>query len=540
MLVNPVALAVNPRSWLVAGTMVALVIATKYAAAWLVGAFYGYSREARGVMFGLSVVQAAATLAAVLVGYQLKVFDATVLDGAVAMILITCPLGAWMVQRHGRGMATEAKPEERPAAAVHRVLVPVVHATFAPRLLDFAFLMYGGARSGAIHPVTIIPDSDDVDVAMARGEKLLAECLTHAAAADVAVEPIVRVDVNPSDGIIRAAKETHANVVVSGWGGKRKASDQLFGSVIERLVEGCPPRLFICHLVRPLNTTRCVRVLAPPLAERRSDLPAVVREATAFSAQIGAGLCVYLSGGDQEPIRRVFEKQRSARPVNFARTENWVEARTRLLADTGPDDLLLALAERRNGLLWTPTMDKLSALLRTRCPDNNLVLAYPALTSFVEEERAEIADPVTDTPGVSGCDLPVGLSLDGALGRLTSAAFPDDPEAAEEALRLLLTSAKGYPVELPAETVLLHAHSSRVARPVLLVGLGRDHWSVPTLNGPVRLLLGLLNPADNPPECHLRTLAELGRRFQNPVFLQALQSATRAEEVVQAISRPLS
>ena len=49
---------------LVGAAMVVTVVATKHAAAWIAGACFGYDRDARHLMFGLSVVQAAATLAA--------------------------------------------------------------------------------------------------------------------------------------------------------------------------------------------------------------------------------------------------------------------------------------------------------------------------------------------------------------------------------------------------------------------------------------------------------------------------------------------
>ncbi|MCU0858305.1 MAG: cation:proton antiporter, partial [Pontiellaceae bacterium] len=73
------------RSWLVGSTMVAMVVVSKYIAAQLSGRIFGYSRAAGQVMFGLSVVQAAATLAAVMIGHQLKIFDDAVLNGAIAM-----------------------------------------------------------------------------------------------------------------------------------------------------------------------------------------------------------------------------------------------------------------------------------------------------------------------------------------------------------------------------------------------------------------------------------------------------------------------
>ena len=72
-------------AWMVNLYMVCGVVVTKYAAAELTRRIYKYPADAGKVMFGLSVVQAAATLAAVVVGYHLGIFDDTVLNGAIFM-----------------------------------------------------------------------------------------------------------------------------------------------------------------------------------------------------------------------------------------------------------------------------------------------------------------------------------------------------------------------------------------------------------------------------------------------------------------------
>ena len=45
-------------------------------------------------MFGLSVNQAAATLAAVLIGFELGIFNETILSGTIMMIIVTTFVGA--------------------------------------------------------------------------------------------------------------------------------------------------------------------------------------------------------------------------------------------------------------------------------------------------------------------------------------------------------------------------------------------------------------------------------------------------------------
>lgn len=540
MLIDPVALLRSPRSWLVAGTMVGLVIATKYAAAWVAGRLFGYSRDARRVMFGLSVIQAAATLAAVLVGYNLKIFDDTVLNGAIAMILVTCPLGAWMVDRHGRNMAAEVQPRERSVRAEQRLLVPVVNPAFAPKLLDLAFLLRDTALPGAIHPVTVVRDESDVEEALTRGEKLLAQCLTHAASADIPVHPTVRVDVNTSDGITRAVKELHVSLVIAGWGGTRSASVRLFGSVMERLIDDCPSRLLFVRLQRPLNTARRVLLLLSPLAERRTDFEPLLHEVRTLARQVGAELRVSLAGATRESLRKRVEDSRPTVPLSLLEAETWLEARTLALAEAGADDLIIALGERRVSAHWSPLLDKFTTQLVARFPKNTLLLAFPALAGSCEgPEPDSAADSGADRLRLCSCELGAEKRLERALHLMAATAFPREQAVVLEVKRLLQASAKGYPIELAEGVSLLHAHCETIDEPVLIVGHGSAEWALPTLERPARLLLALLNPTSSSPERHLRTLAELGRRFQSAADARAIAAARSAAEAANLLSQPL-
>ncbi|MDD4102599.1 MAG: cation:proton antiporter [Kiritimatiellae bacterium] len=536
MMVDPAAVISDPRSWMVAITMIVLVIITKYTAAWIAGMFFGYEREARKVMFGLSVVQAAATLAAVLVGFELKIFDETVLNGAIAMIAVTCPLGAWMVDRHGRHMAAQSQPPERSSLGHQNILVPVANPSSAVKMLEMAFLLRETARLGAIHALTVVRDAGDTEERIAWGEKLLADCLSYAASADTPVSPAVRIGINTPDGIVRAVKELHVEITIAGWGGSRTPSDRLFGSVMERLIDACPSRLVFCRIQRPLNTTRRILLLLPPLSARRSDLTLLLGDAKRLSRQIGAELRTYLAEKQSAPLRKRIEAARPESPVVFVESANLVAARTRLLADIREDDLTILLGERQNSFLWTPTLDKMATLVAAKFPDNNLLLIYPAFASYHEDELSITLDPDADKLRIHPCELSAVDPLEKVLRQMVRQAFSDNRAAAAETLQLLRVAAKSYPVELSPGTVLLHAHCELISNPILIVGRGCDGCRFPALKNQPRLLLTLLNPTSSSPERHLKTLADLGKRFRNPQTAAAIREAHSAAEITALLS----
>ena len=73
-----------------------VAIAIKYAAAWVMQVIYRYTNAERQVIFGLSVSHAAAIIAVVIVGYDLKIIGLNVLNGAIMIILISCFIGSFV------------------------------------------------------------------------------------------------------------------------------------------------------------------------------------------------------------------------------------------------------------------------------------------------------------------------------------------------------------------------------------------------------------------------------------------------------------
>lgn len=535
MLVDVTAFVGDIRGWLVAGTMVFLALGSKFIAAEIMGRLAGYPIESRRVMFGLSVVQAAATLAAVLVGYDLGIFDETVLNGAIVMIAVTCPMGAWMVDRHGRRMVLREPPRARPPAAEQRLLVPVSNPDYAVRLLDMAFMIRDKDVPGAIHPITIVREERDTEDAVARGEQVLAHCLSHAASADIPVSPSVRLGMNTADGIVRAARELRSGLVLAGWRGEGAVRARLFGSLMEKLVDTCPSRLYFCRLVRPMNTTKRLLVLLPPLAAQRQDLKQLIRDVKKLSRQLGTEMRVYYADPSAAGLHGEVESVAPSRPVTAVEAGSMPAARARLTEDIRPDDMVLIPSERRSSVLWNPTMDKLAETLVARFPGNNLMLCYPAQDfdeeDYFPEENESAEEALVYSP--SDVDEP---NLFEALRRMMETAFPDDPALAEEARHLLWVSARSYPVELAPETVLLHACADMLEHSVLVVGRSETGWKALDVKTPPRMLLALLSPRTISPEQHLRMLADLGRRFLDGNTAARVRAAKTAADICRILA----
>ncbi len=540
MLVNLGAVVRDPQSWLVAGTMVCGVIVTKYAASHMTTYIFGYTRSEGNVMFGLSVVQAAATLAAAMVGYEVGVIDESVLNGAIGMIMVTVPLGSWAVDRYGRHMVSETIGVEEPRRLDQRILVPIANKKSATRLLDLSFILRETSSPSTIHPLVVVPDEGENSPALANGENLIAACVAHAASMEVTVNPAVRIEMNASDGIIRAAKELHADTVILGWGDDSRVAGRIFGSVRKKMLQDCPARLLFARIVFPVNITRRLLLPLPPQSERRSDIRALVVESKRLARQLGADLCVYVCDPDAAPrLRDLIEDTPPEMPVTIHEKPDWPAVRQQLFDDIHPDDTALLPVERRRGAFWTPSLDRLPDVMAQQFPNVNIIAAYPAFVGAYQPTEYEYSN----VPGF-GAIVPVNLDeaeqIDDALRLLVGGVAHLGAEARHRIHASLSESIHGFPVDMASGVVLLHARCADIDAITLLVGMGNKEWEVPGLDVPQKTFLALLSPKNDSPENHLAALAGIARAFHDKSVVSKITTMTSAEAIAAVLKDSLA
>ena len=100
-----------------AGASLAIVLVGKAAASYLSGRLAGFDPSEMRLVFGLTVAQAAATLAAVTIGTQVGIFDEDLLSATLVVVLVTVIVSGIVTRNAARRVApdegAEAAPRER-------------------------------------------------------------------------------------------------------------------------------------------------------------------------------------------------------------------------------------------------------------------------------------------------------------------------------------------------------------------------------------------------------------------------------------------
>ena len=406
------------ETWGVAIGMTATVIVTKYVAAGVTSLLFRYKREESRVMFGLSIVQAAATLASVMVGNRIGLFDDAVVNGTIIMILVTCILGPYVVAKFAPGMAAAAAAEPKEHAAARGVLVPLMASEQAEPAMELALLLRGEDKTAPIYPAFVAPEGGDVAKAMADGEKILARAVEQASAADCPVQPIKRVHNDPGRTLVRTRKELAVAYVVVPWDGAPSRAPQRsepggsepppsvlpqparLGHVVDELAADAGVNVFLSRLPHPLGTCSRVVVIVPPGIASSIAFFDAARVLVHVCKALGAPLLAIGQDQDATLLRESFGRGADVRfeVVPYASSRAWLQ----LVHDhVRENDLVVVWGLRANDPAFSHEYGDFATRLYALRPGNDVVTYYPRVPSAVTSivEPAPSTEPMPQRTG---------------------------------------------------------------------------------------------------------------------------------------------
>ena len=202
----------------------------KFLAAAISGWKFKFSWPEMGVIFSLTIAQAAATLASTMVGLKIGLFDETIVNAVLLVVLVSLVLTSVGTLFFAR----KVKPESlvvRPLGI--SVIVPVRATASLKRLLSLAANI-AQADAGTITPVVVIPEYD-ADRLRPEAEKLLAQAEKFGAATTADVEGTLRIDASLPLGVIRELKERNGTLILVEWEKPPGPQHLLLGHEIDRI-----------------------------------------------------------------------------------------------------------------------------------------------------------------------------------------------------------------------------------------------------------------------------------------------------------------
>ena len=387
-----------------AGTLVIVALTSKFAAAWVMQKLYGYSNTERLVIFGLSVSHAAAIIAVVIVGYNLKLIGLDVLNGAIMIILVSCFIGSFVTEHYGRKLAIdEADKIPVNTDLPERILVPVSNPATIEGLIDFAILIREQNAEQPVHMLSVIPDDAFAEEQILKNNKMFESAISHAAAAETPLSLVSRVDLNVANGISRAVKELMVNKVVLGWNGKITTTNFFFGSIIDNLIGSTEQMVLVVKSSNPINTIKRIFVDVPKNAHGEAGFNAWLAMLKIIALRTSSKLHF---SGDEKSLSKIRDYYNTE--ITNLEIEYQPGVSAHPIIDHAPGitstDLYVVIAARRRTLSYSHYFENMPRDLAKYFGSKNFIIIYPEQRAFERQALSSSLDGLENTSISNGVE----------------------------------------------------------------------------------------------------------------------------------------
>lgn len=387
MLVDVTVLVKGWGALKVAGIILVVALSTKYLAAWLTQKIFKLSKAEGTMIFGLSSSHAAATLAIILVGYNIiigetasgepiRLLNEDVLNGTILLILVSCGVSSFVVEGASKKLALD---EEDTSAADdqlnEKILVSLAYPNMVTHLVDFGIMLKSKKSNTSIYGLNVIDDEKDVNEQTSNSKKVIEKAISHAVSSENSIIPITRYDSSISNGIVYTIKEHGIGDIVIGM---HKQADQhtFLGAKAGNIIRRVHETIYIYKPTQPLNTFKRIVVAMPPKAETEPGFLHWLKKIMAIAKEAGIPVKFYGVTATNDAVVKIIERSPDAVKVSFNEFSNWDDFLI-FSRELKPDDLFIVVSSRKGHDSYVPQMSRLPYYLSNYFVEQSLMILYP-------------------------------------------------------------------------------------------------------------------------------------------------------------------
>ncbi len=384
----------------VAAVMTIVATSAKYIAAWLTQKTFNYSIDERRIIFGLSNAQAAATLAAILVAYNviigetengepIRLLNESILNGTIIMILITCTIASFAAQKGGKNisLAESSIAESDDSVNNERILIPISNPDTIDELINLSTIIKSKENINGLFALKIINSENESDVS---AKKLLDRAVITASATDIKLNKLLRYDLNIVNGITSVIKEQKITDLVLGLHVKKGITESFLGKLTEGILSKCNTTTLVYKPVQPISTIKNHVVIVPQNAEKEIGFPFWLLKVWNISRNSGSRLVFYAN----ENTIKVIKEIQSKHPIDadFKIFDDWNDFLI-IARDLKTDDNLIIVLSRVHKPSYHENMINIPFYLNKYFQSNSFILVYPMQIGVTDNETIDLNNP---------------------------------------------------------------------------------------------------------------------------------------------------
>lgn len=376
----------SSETLIVAAIMIVSSIGGKFLASIISQKIFGWTKNEGQLVFGLSTASAAATLATVMVGYNIiiseneigepvRLLNEHVLNGSILLILISCTIASFVTQSSTQKMVEEDNENtiSGESAEAENILLAINHESLADKMVNLSLLIKDHQNKDGIFALNVI-NEDKNESSVKNAEKIMQIATETAAAAEVILTPIKRYDNDVITGISNVIKEKEISDLLIGIETEKGFSPSTVYNVYNGYLLNEHINVLLYHAAQPVMTIKKYLVMIPDQSHQEAGFFHALVKIWNLARNSGVTMRFYAP----EKIIKLLETihKKSNIEAEFIIMESWNDAEN-IAKKTGENEGLIMLMAKRGMISYFPKMRYVPDVVNHFLKNRNYLLIYP-------------------------------------------------------------------------------------------------------------------------------------------------------------------
>lgn len=385
----------------VAGIMLVASIGGKYISAVATQKTFRLSKEEGKLIFGLSSASAAATLASVMVGYNIilsetetgepiRLLNEHVLNGSILLILVSCTISSFVSMASAQKIA-EQDNEDTVSGTAHEeenILLAVNYEATVERTVNLGILIKAHSNTDHIFALNII-NEDKNESSVKNAEKLLHQATDTAAAADVQLQPLKRYDNDVINGVTNVIKEQNITDLIISVNDDKGFSPSFVYNLYNGYLQNDDVNVLVYHAAQPLSTVKRYAVMIPENAHKEPGFFHALLRVWNIARNSGAIMVFYASEKLLDILQKITKKANIE--AEFIIMNAWKDGE-QTASQLKEDEALILFMAKRGMASYIPRMRMIPDLLNRSLADKNYLLIFPYSEAEDNPEKRSVGN----------------------------------------------------------------------------------------------------------------------------------------------------
>lgn len=365
----------------------------------ITGFFFDYTTIEKKLLAGITFSKAAATLAIAFIGFNIGLFDETILNIVVVMILVSCISASFWTERYGKQLATQKEVGVKPSINLsQKILVSVANPRNISRLIEFGIRIKQPASINPIIILTIANDDQQIPEKITQCQKHVAEVVPNISL-EMMKNIIVtsRASLNVSDGIIRTIYENMITDIVLGLNPKTKVASRFFGDILQNLLENTNKALYVFRSNVPLNLINKLFVFLPKNAEYEIGFSKLLGTLFTLANNLDMSIIFTCFPKTSKVINKFIYSNKVSVICKFNDLQSYDDL-DKFAFSKKDEDMLICVFSRQKGISYDLQYRNFVERQLDETENSNFALFYPEQTPTFEEQDITHFDILDTSP----------------------------------------------------------------------------------------------------------------------------------------------